>query len=173
MCFSVEKVERKVMKKTTVIKITCICVAVLLLAALKIGIESALINQTFDDLGNRDWAVELMNGYYIVQINGKEVHLINDNWNEQTNNEQTDIVVGHNIAAYSCNDCYIGVKCTRANLDEQTSDYSIDAYENTVYGPYSEERYIEIINDTGIKGLDNWTNTVPRPADARYDIKVP
>ena len=61
------------------------------------GCSALLLNHLYDDLKNRDWRIDLCNGYYIQKLNGSEIFLIKDGWSENSN-----IVTSNCVTAY----CY-------------------------------------------------------------------
>lgn len=134
------------------------------------GCSVALLNKAYEDLGNRNWHVNLVNGYAIQQINHNEIYLINDSWSEHTN-----IVISDSISAYCYDEYYVAVKCLSVQptdkLNRTSTEwriYLVDMQHDVVHGPYTPDEYQEACLNYQISDLEQWISTSPTPPEASF-----
>ena len=130
-----------------------------------------LINRLYEDLGSRNWKIALNFGYEIQQVNSKKIVLVKDGWNDSTN-----IVIPFHVTFYCYNSQYAGLICRESPRNAQTeftstgaSYYLIDMKQDKLFGPFTENEYIEYCGNNQISDLDQWISTNPRPDEAVFE----
>ena len=153
-------------KKTIINIILFVLLTFLICSLLWYGCSSLLINTLYDDLGSRDWQVQLPHGYYIQQIHRNRILLTKDLWSETS-----DIVVDRNIAAYCYSDRFIGIMCAKTG-DSYSSNrhvfYLVDMHQKVLFGPFDDTEYQNLCNDNKFEESKQWIYTIPRPSSATY-----
>lgn len=157
------------MKKVLLVFLSLAVCFLVVFIALRGG-SYLLINALFEDCGNRDWSVELPYGYEIVKINSKRIILINNTLNSASN-----IVISEYINAYRYNEQFLEVLCARdgpddlLSVDREDDMYFLIEFEKRVlYGPYSNEEFINHCFELSIPEMGDWLTTKPRPQNAMF-----
>ena len=154
-----------------IIAICLILVFAVLIVFMCRGCSYLLLKQIYEDVGNRNWRVVLINGFEVHQLNGKDIVLIKEDWSLHN-----DIVISQYINAYCYNDRYIGVWCAkdgaadllRVNIEEDVF-YIIDAQQSVLVGQYTNTEYENYCSKHNIRGLDAWIHTTPTPSEALFN----
>lgn len=119
---------------------------------------------------NNDWTVSLPNNYEVWHINSTQIVC-----GKRASQYGLHTVVDAFVAAYCCNDRYIGlIQCDTAPDSENDELYDghyyiIDSLHDTVYGPMNDEEYSDRTNSLNICDMSDWTPTKPRPAEAYFE----
>ena len=142
-----------------------------LLLVLKWICSSVLINVLYNDLGNRNWSVELDYGYSIEELNGDEIILVKDGW-EVSN----DIVIPVKICFYFVDAQYAFFICSDDNskivqtiYTNQQVFYILNMEKDILIGPLDEKEFRKYCEEKDIVRNIEWIPTCPRPNNSTYD----
>lgn len=143
-------------------------ILLLLIIFLAVGLfhwgNSMLINKLHDDLGSRNWRVELDYGYTIQQISGNDIVLV-----KESSNKPTETIISSYITSFSRYGQFAGLLCldTSAANQSQKCYYILDMQKEILYGPYQTDAYHSFCDKQKID-LSQWIDTNPRPESATF-----
>ena len=153
------------MKEVLIFSGVVICCG-LICCILLYSCQFILINTLYTDLGNRDWQVDVYDGYIIQKLNGSEIILMKEGWSNTSS-----IVISNHIEAYCFNGYYIGVICaentkTIPHMETLAQYYIIDTQSKSLLGPYNASEYDIYCSNNQIQNLNQWIYTNSRPQNA-------
>lgn len=135
------------------------------------GCSYLLIDALSENYGNRDWHVELNNGYEITKINSKSIILINS-----ASSSTGKIVIPDYINAYRYNEDYLEILCARdgpndlLGVDSEEDKYFLIEFEKQIlHGPFTKKEFINHCLELSIPEMGDWLTTNPRPQNAIFD----
>lgn len=145
-------------------RIISIVVIVLVLCSIMLfyACKHLLSEVLYNELGNRNWYIELNEDYKIQQISGKDIVLI-----RQHANGPTEVVISHCIVAYCSDRNFVGFTCDADS--NNLCYYFLDLQQTVLYGPFNDiNEYYIFCNHNSFPVLNTWKKTFPKPNEATY-----
>lgn len=156
-----------------IIGIVLLCIA-LLFIFLRICDNALLTGILLLSGGPGDWSyTQLPGDYEIWRVNSQTIVFGKEN---TTGSLQT--VVDSFILEFCCNDTFIGLKQVSLDPDllyenedilktePDANFYLIDGPQELVYGPYTQEEYLQQLQLLQTGPLGDWISTIPQPEGA-------